>query len=212
MAISGIPKHLVIDDFLPAAFVADLLAYALENENHFEPTSIMRKVESQINPSFRQSAQCSKGLGPNKAAFKAAIHGRCNELIAGTGTPSFEIAKTELELIAHGDNAFYRSHIDTHAGPGRTIELDFRVVSCVYYFHREPKRFNGGEIALFSFGDNEDVEIIEPGNNRLVVFPSFVRHEVRAVSCPSGEFADSRFSINCWLRKEKSKPVARQGE
>jgi len=45
--------------------------------------------------------------------------------------------------------------------------------------------------------------VIEPAQNRLVVFPSFVRHEVRKISCPSHDFADSRFSINCWLRKEK---------
>ena len=211
MAISGIPRHLVIDNFLPAAMVADLLAYTLENEANFEPTWIMRDVEAKLDPAFRESSLCAAGLGNPKAAFKAAIHARCDEFYAAIATPPFEIAKTEVQLIAHGDKAFYRSHIDTHSGAGRTVEEHFRVVSCVYYFHREPKRFTGGEIALFAFGDSEDVALIEPAHNRLVVFPSFVRHEVRAVSCPSGEFGDSRFSINCWLRKEKRKPAARQG-
>jgi SM-20-related protein len=36
------------------------------------------------------------------------------------------------------------------------------------------------------------------------VFPSWVLHEVRPVSCPSKRFVDSRFAINCWLWRRKS--------
>jgi Rps23 Pro-64 3,4-dihydroxylase Tpa1-like proline 4-hydroxylase len=45
--------------------------------------------------------------------------------------------------------------------------------------------------------------VLEPRNNRLIAFPSFVPHEVRRVACPSGEFADSRFAINVWLSRAR---------
>jgi SM-20-related protein len=35
----------------------------------------------------------------------------------------------------------------------------------------------------------------------LVVFPSRYLHEVLPVSCPSQTFADSRFTINGWVRR-----------
>lgn len=38
-----------------------------------------------------------------------------------------------------------------------------------------------------------------PETDTLVAFPSWLRHEVLPVRVPSGDWADCRFSINCWL-------------
>ena len=77
-----------------------------------------------------------------------------------------------------------------------------RLLSAVYYFHREPKGFSGGQLRLHRFGSNGepgDYVDIEPERNSLVVFPSWTTHEVRTVHCPTGQFADYRFAVNCWL-------------
>jgi Rps23 Pro-64 3,4-dihydroxylase Tpa1-like proline 4-hydroxylase len=37
--------------------------------------------------------------------------------------------------------------------------------------------------------------------NQIVFFPSETLHEVLPVECPSGEFADSRFTVNGWLHR-----------
>jgi Rps23 Pro-64 3,4-dihydroxylase Tpa1-like proline 4-hydroxylase len=102
----------------------------------------------------------------------------------------------ELELVAHGDGAFYRRHIDTQTATERS---HIRVLSGVYYFHRQPKRFTGGALRLYAIGDPQRFTDIEPTHNTLVVFPAWAPHEVQPVRCPSGQFMDSRFAINCWL-------------
>ena len=77
-----------------------------------------------------------------------------------------------------------------------------RLLSGVYYFHREPKAFSGGALRFHRFGGGEtqdDWIDVEPEQDSLVVFPTWARHEVLRVSCPSREFADSRFAVNVWL-------------
>ncbi len=193
----------MIDNFLPAALVASLLDYALANRQAFAPAGVTRDGATQVDLATRLADLCDDGLGPHRADFKAAVHARFDDIAARLGVPHFAIARTELQLVAHGDNAFYRPHIDTHTGINREHDATDRVISLVYYFHREPKRFAGGEIALFPFGNGSDATAIEPLQNRLVAFPSFALHEVRRVSCPSGDFADSRFAVSCWLRRDK---------
>lgn len=197
------PKVLIFEDFLAAELRADLLDFALANRGAFEPAEVVRDGAARIDTETRISSMCSNGLGPHEAAFTQAIHARLNDMVTGLGLAPFDLASTELQLVAHGDNAFYKPHIDTLVGVSADSKNSVRVVSCVYYFHQEPKRFTGGEIAIDSFGRDAKTEVIEPTQNRLLVFPSFARHQVRKVICPSGEFADSRFAINCWLRKER---------
>jgi hypothetical protein len=106
----------------------------------------------------------------------------------------------------HG--AFFAHHSDLPVGRGRkplggdkTGKQD-RLISAVYYFHGRPKRFSGGTLRLYRLGDHDasgDFIEFEPEQNSLVVFPSWVRHEVRPVSCPDCSFEDYRFAVNAWL-------------
>jgi Rps23 Pro-64 3,4-dihydroxylase Tpa1-like proline 4-hydroxylase len=73
------------------------------------------------------------------------------------------------------------------------------VLSGVYYFHRRPKAFAGGELRLHAIGDPDRFVDIEPVHNALLVFPAWAPHEVRPISCPSGAFVDARFAVNCWF-------------
>jgi Rps23 Pro-64 3,4-dihydroxylase Tpa1-like proline 4-hydroxylase len=73
----------------------------------------------------------------------------------------------------------------------------------VYFFHREPRRFAGGELRLFDTAQTERVsakvehfKLIYPLQNQVVFFPSSYVHEILPVICPSREFADSRFTVN----------------
>jgi Rps23 Pro-64 3,4-dihydroxylase Tpa1-like proline 4-hydroxylase len=82
----------------------------------------------------------------------------------------------------------------------------------VYYFHRKPKAFFGGQLRLYPLikaeaGAYVDAEAgayvdIEPQSDSVVFFPSWFPHEVLPVHCESGAFADGRFSINCWCHKQ----------
>ena len=86
-----------------------------------------------------------------------------------------------------------------------------RLLSAVYYFHREPKRFTGGQLRLHRSTPDDDPSDpepirnpadqidIEPKRNSLLVFPSWASHEVLPVDCPSSRFEDHRFAVNIWL-------------
>jgi Rps23 Pro-64 3,4-dihydroxylase Tpa1-like proline 4-hydroxylase len=122
-------------------------------------------------------------------------------LIAQLRVSTFEMAGIEIQLVAHGDGAFYKPHIDTRTGPESDLST-VRVLSGVYYFHAEPKAFSGGALRLydFAFGAHEPRFVdIEPERNTFVAFPSWARHEVLPVSCPTRQFIDSRFAVNCWV-------------
>jgi Rps23 Pro-64 3,4-dihydroxylase Tpa1-like proline 4-hydroxylase len=110
----------------------------------------------------------------------------------------------ENELVAHGDGAFYKRHIDTKTADYQDVER-IRVLSGVYYFYTEPKAFTGGALRLYTIGgkEGENFVDIEPVRNSLIVFLSWVPHEVLLTYCPSKRFVDSRFAINCWIHGKK---------
>ena len=116
------------------------------------------------------------------------------------GLPLFEISMVELQIVAYGDGSFQKSHIDRVVGPAASVPTNRRLTA-VYYFNRLPKAFSGGELRIYPLMRRPGHRFIdvEPVRNRLVVFPSWARHEVRPVRVPSGRFEDSRFAVNCWI-------------
>ncbi|MEO7178885.1 MAG: 2OG-Fe(II) oxygenase [Allosphingosinicella sp.] len=193
-------------DFLDPAEHRALLDWALANAERFEPARLTGHV---IDPK-RRVAERLKDMGPHRAVLERRLKAALPDIFRRTGTRPFEIEFVELEVAAHGDGAFFAHHSDIPVGTGRQplggdkSGKQDRLVSAVYYFHREPKRFSGGTLRLYRLGDYEasgDYVEFEPEQNSLVVFPSWVRHEVRRVSCPGCGFEDYRFAVNAWLCK-----------
>ncbi|MEU3479790.1 2OG-Fe(II) oxygenase [Streptomyces sp. NPDC033753] len=108
-------------------------------------------------------------------------------------------------LNVHNDGDYYRPHQDTSA------EYDSRrLLTFVYYLHRTPRPFGGGELRVFDAalplhmeptGDWEERtwRDWEPEHDSIVFFLPTAWHEVRPVVCPGGQHADSRFAVNGWL-------------
>lgn len=111
----------------------------------------------------------------------------------------------EIQLTAHNDGNYYRVHNDS-SGEGFT----HRLISFVYYFHRTPKSFSGGELRIYDRDVKDGMlrpaatwKDIQPLDNSLVFFDSRDMHEVMPVVCPSKAFGDGRFTINGWLAKKR---------
>jgi Rps23 Pro-64 3,4-dihydroxylase Tpa1-like proline 4-hydroxylase len=94
--------------------------------------------------------------------------------------------------------------------PGAT-----RMINYVYYFHKTPRPYTGGELLLF----DSDTEVkdswtrsrftcVAPEDNSVVFFPPNFYHSVAPIRCPTQDFADSRFVINGHYHK--SEPAAAQ--
>ncbi len=112
------------------------------------------------------------------------------EAAAALGIAPFVPRRTEMQITVHGHGDFYKLHRDDQGD-----DVADRTLSYLYYLHRQPKAYQGGELVILA---NERVEI-EPLHNSLVLFPSHLEHEVRRVLVPSGKLADGRISINGWL-------------
>lgn len=193
--------HLSLRNFLPAAEHAALLEWALQNHSRFEASGV--GALGEVNTAVRKS-QMLYDLGASQKAFEREVHTQYKAWVRKLRVSGFEVSTVELQLAAHNDGAHFARHIDTqvHASSGESV----RALSAVYYFYREPKAFTGGELLLFPFASKPDETTctsVKPSQNTMIVFPSWATHEVATVHCPSRDFADSRFAVNCWLHMQR---------
>ena len=190
-------RYLLIENFLTNSETQQLLNYTLERKSDFLPTTTSTKAEN-----YRRSLVLH-----SFPKFRELIVNRIQEifpdLLNKLSIPAFSIAEIESQLTAHNDNNFYKIHNDNGSPDTGT-----RVLTYVYYFYREPKAFTGGNLIIYDsqiqgkhYVKAETFKTIEPTNNSIVFFLSRYMHEVLPVSCPSQGFADSRFTINGWIRR-----------
>ena len=191
--------YVQIRDFLPQAELEQLLDYVLTHPHKFKPATVGNGDLSLLNPEVRVALTWGN-LGPLQVPLERRFREALPFLMEKAGVPPPAPETLEVGLAAHGDGAFYRPHIDLVIGDhaNNPTSESGRVLSAVFYFHAEPKRFSGGELRLFRLGTDSGFVNIEPLQNSLIAFHSWMRHEVRPVAVPSGEFRDYRFSINCW--------------
>lgn len=207
-----LPPYARITDFLPDSEHQLLFDWTLSIRDSFRPATVSKgrpKREFRVDPE-RRIGLTTRKLGPLEDMLRERLLDALQELMASTGTGGPPPTSLELELAAHGDGAYYRPHIDIPVGADRqplgANPGEDRVLSAVYYFYAEPRAFSGGQLRLYPFGPTptlagprptKHVEL-EPVRNSLVAFPSWVPHEVRPISVPSGQFQDYRFAVNCW--------------
>lgn len=198
-ARGAVAPHLVADDFLSAAECAGLRQWALDNRDRFRPAKVDHGVQTAARHALSQ-----RDLGPFAELIRARALASLADWIGRLRVTAFEPSLVELELVAHNDGAHFTIHSDTYRSS--TPAFGDRMLSAVYYFHEEPKRFSGGALRLHRLGAvSGDAGLdVSPDNGRLVVFPSWWPHEVLRVSCETGAFEDSRFSFNCWLHRARS--------
>ncbi len=193
-----LPSHFAqIENFLTPAQVQNLIKYVLEREAKFEPTS-----NSANDPNYRRSS-----FLPVFPEFSELIVNRIRDMmpyiITYLGLPSFTVGAIESQLTAHNDGNYYKIHNDNGSPDSATRELTY-----VYYFNRQPKSFSGGELLIYDSKIENNFYVgastyhtVQPLHNSIVFFLSRYMHEVLAVNCSSKHFANSRFTINGWVRR-----------
>jgi Rps23 Pro-64 3,4-dihydroxylase Tpa1-like proline 4-hydroxylase len=119
------------------------------------------------------------------------------------GMEGFDVTGVEAQITASNDGDFFHFHSDNGSDRVAARHLTF-----VYFFHREPQAFEGGELRIHDArleGDDYvsegSFQEIVPRQNQIIFFPCELMHEVTAVKCSSQLFADSRFTLNGWLRR-----------
>jgi len=193
-----------LEGFLLPDELESLLRHTLSHAEDFETAGVVTRNSAgrTLSRSSRR-ARVLWNAGKIGRVIRHRVRSYLPWILDGLGILPFRVARIEAQITAstHGD--FFRKHMDDSYGVHRR-----RVLSYVYYFHRPPRRFAGGDLLLYPTW-NEDGRVvfatkprtITPRQNRIVFFPSCALHEIRTVRCPSREIADSRFTVNGWVSR-----------
>ena len=179
--------------------LAELHEFTLARESDFQDSYVIApgSTEHVVKPDHRRSRVLFE-TGDYGRLITERIRFYLERMVRDLDCEPFPVGEIEAQITASNDGDFFGLHADNSEGPLRTREITF-----VYFFHREPKPFSGGELRIYSSENGEEgtFETIVPEQNQLIVFPSGVLHEVLPVHCPSKQFADSRFTLNGWFRR-----------
>ncbi|MCU0549259.1 MAG: 2OG-Fe(II) oxygenase [Leptolyngbya sp. Prado105] len=203
MSPSQTAQFAQIDNFLTPGEHSNLLKYVLDRQSDFVPTST-----STGDLDYRKS-WILYHFEDYQTWMLQKVSAVIPHLLNYWNIKPFPIAQIEIQLTAHNDSNYYKVHNDNGSPDAAT-----RTISYVYYFNREPTQFSGGTLRIYDMNvanghyvQAESYQEIQPLNNRIVFFPSHYLHEVLPISCPSGDFADSRFTLNGWIRREAAEYV-----
>jgi SM-20-related protein len=197
-------QFVVMDEFFAPEELNELTEFAISHEAEFSLSEVITPGEngSMVDYHHRRSRVLMNADRYENLVLQR-IHACLPQVMQKLGGEVFPVKRVELQITASNDGDFFRHHSDCGAGDIETRELTF-----VYFFHREPKAFDGGELRIYDtrFENGEycstgNGQSITPGQNQVVFFPSSLVHEITAVRCPSQAFADSRFTVNGWFHR-----------
>jgi SM-20-related protein len=189
-------------DVFGRSTVSALLDYVAGRQAAFRPGLVHSRQtgERRMTPSLRDSL-FMMDLGPFRPRIESVMREIAPVALAHFGLIEPKVEPREFEFACYGDGSYFKTHVDTLERVERV-----RILSCVYYFAETPCRFSGGELRLRGFPDpvrktEGPTADITPEVDKLVIFPSWLEHEVLPVRVPSTAWRDSRFSVNCWIHR-----------
>ena len=189
----------LIRDFAPPAFHQTLLPTVLAAPEEAVVASTVGR--DQYRPDLRQSFTVA-GLQALQSAFWDVVAAALPAIVPRLQVPAFRVGGREVRIRTYRAGNFFEVHRDNSIP-----ETADRQVSFVYFFHREPRRYTGGDLLLFDTSPDSkrppvtNFTRIIPVDNAIVLFPSRFYHAVVPVQCSSPDPGDSRFVINGHIRR-----------
>lgn len=200
---AGPTPFVLVEDFLDAEQQNLLWELTDHPEADFATATVKGAEGEFVRPQLRQ-ASVLRGAGPRlKHWFLPLLECALERerVLPRLGLPNFEVGRRDIQVTRHDDGDFLWMHRDI--GPAHPL----RLVSYVYYFHRRPRGFDGGELLLFDEtpagrrdGPTAYSRIV-PADNRLVLFPSNRLHAVTRVVATGAGPNSVRWTVNGWLNR-----------
>jgi Rps23 Pro-64 3,4-dihydroxylase Tpa1-like proline 4-hydroxylase len=197
-------RCVVLDEFLAPQELEELIRFTHENASQFQASEVVSPSaeRGEVNYDHRRS-RVLMDLSQYEALMLARIKTVLPDVLEQLGMPEFDISAVEMQITASNDGDFFHFHSDN--GEDRVAS---RHLTFVYFFHREPRQFEGGELRLHDahlehgkYVSDGSYQSVTPQQNQIVFFPCELLHEITPVECGSQLFADSRFTLNGWLRQ-----------
>jgi SM-20-related protein len=198
----GAINVLTLEEFVTVSEFHQIVRYALEHESSFQRSLMLDSTRpaAQMDETRRKSAVLFH-LADIGEHFKDRITSVLPYVVRQFGWPALQARRIDIQITATNDDEYFRPHVDNFSESVRTRRLSF-----VYFFHREPKHFTGGDLRIFDLTHNDPVARLQasftevsPAQNQIAFFPSGLLHEIADVVCPTGAFMDSRFTLNGWI-------------
>lgn len=194
----------VLDEFLAPQELEELMGYALQREADFRTSEVIAPAaETGVIDYDHRRSRVLTDVGKHHGVLVDRIRTALPLVLARLGMAEFPIASVESQITASNDGDFFREHPDNGQEEVATRHLTF-----VYFFHREPRQFEGGELRIHDaslqgerYVSTGNYQTIVPQQNQIVFFACSLLHEITPVRCRSQAFADSRFTLNGWLRR-----------
>jgi hypothetical protein len=190
----------LLKDFLPRDLHRTILPLVLAAPEEKIIASTVGRDE--YKPDQRVSFTV-RGLKDVEKTFWTHVEAALPALLARLRVDPFAIGAKEVRIRTYRSGNFFEVHRDNSIP-----DTASRRVSFVYFFHREPRRYTGGDLLLFdTSADSRRYSItsftrIVPVDNAIVLFPSRFYHAVVPVQCSSSDPGDNRFVINGHIRTE----------
>jgi Rps23 Pro-64 3,4-dihydroxylase Tpa1-like proline 4-hydroxylase len=194
----------VLDEFLAPQELEELVSYTLQREAEFQSSELVSPSgePGMIDHDHRRS-RVLMDLGKHEEIILDRIRGVLPRVLDQLGIEQFPVTQVESQITASNDGDFFRAHSDD----SEEI-IASRRITFVYFFHGEPRPFEGGELRLHDSHREGGLQVssgsyqtVVPQQNQIVFFPCSLLHEITPVECRSRAFADSRFTLNGWLHK-----------
>lgn len=190
-----------LENFLGAERAARLLSYAISRQPDFHAGTIVDPLSGQVSRKGRSSL-----VLPVTSPVLSRHLADCLPLVQEVLGHRAALTHTSTVMTAHGEGGHYGMHTD--ASRVRDVGT---ALSAVYYLHRRPRGFEGGQLRLYDTlitggraQPAESYRTVEPDHDTIVFFPAGAFHEVVPSTCPSGQFADHRFTLTTWISGARS--------
>ena len=203
--------HIIVEDVFTNEENQKILEEAISLEDKFV-NAMVGAEESFINNELRTNLSVYYDVIYNGRRNESPLLKKIDELTLNTdliGLMSSSIHPMtsytytnhhESQVSRYGEGEHYDWHIDSR-------NSQERLVTFVYWFNTEPKKYSGGELQLSnapSVGgkiiecDDNEIKTIIPENNTMIIFGSHKSHRVLPTKSPK-TFKDGRFSVNVWV-------------
>jgi SM-20-related protein len=194
----------ILDEFLAPQELEELIRYALVHEADFRISEVVSPsgVPGVTDYNHRRSRVLCE-LGAQQELILKRVRSVLPRVLDQLGMEEFAVKNSEVQITASNDGDFFLAHCDDSQEIIASRRLTF-----VYFFHREPCQFEGGELRLHDSTHGTDhpvaagsYQTIVPQQNQIVFFLCSTLHDITPVQCRSGAFADGRFTVNGWLHQ-----------
>jgi len=134
----------VLDEFLAPQELEELVAYTLQREAEFQSSELVSPSgePGMIDYDHRRS-RVLMDLGKHEEIILDRIRGVLPRVLDQLGIEQFPVTQVEAQITASNDGDFFRAHSDD----SEEI-IASRRITFVYFFHSDPRQFEGGELRL----------------------------------------------------------------